>query len=129
MNLHLLQQLDPAAPRPDSQSRRNFMGALASGVGAALAAPHLAEGAESGGGGARPAGLGPTQSVKQNPAEQYFRGPFKKQSQPWPGLADASAAPAWLHPSAPLRPAEKGAVADTTASRRTRAASASRRRA
>ncbi|MBS0659339.1 MAG: SDR family oxidoreductase [Verrucomicrobia bacterium] len=63
------------------------MGALASGVGAALAAPLLAEGAESGDGGARPAGLGPTQSVKQNPAEQYFRGPFKKQSQPWPGLA------------------------------------------
>jgi hypothetical protein len=54
---------------------------LATGLGAMLTAPVLAEK------GSAPGSGGATQLDKQNPVDQYPKPPFSKQRQEWPGLA------------------------------------------
>ena len=78
----------PLSPAEDHQSsaspstRRKFVGGIATGVTAALAA--TASGKETSES-SQP--QGPKQSVLQDPVSQYPKPPFPKQSQDWPGLA------------------------------------------
>ncbi len=63
-------------------SRRQVVGGLATGLAAAAAPGALAAATQ---GGSAPQ-TNP-QSVKRDPTTQYPRPPFRKQTQPWPGLA------------------------------------------
>ncbi len=69
---------DQSAP----SSRRNFVGALTTGLATAVAVPAFGKDKEAAANTAAP-----QQTIKQNPAEQYPKPPFQKQLQEWPGLA------------------------------------------
>jgi NAD(P)-dependent dehydrogenase (short-subunit alcohol dehydrogenase family) len=63
-----------------TNTRRAFVGGLATAFTGALAVPALGESRVEVGG-------APAQAAKQNPLEQYPKPPFEKQKQEWPGLA------------------------------------------
>src|SRR4051812_31782372 len=81
-------------PAPHNSSkplntRRTFLGGLATALTAALASTSA---------GRQPTGdaaesSAPTQSVKQNPLDEYPKPPFEKQRQEWPGLASKMTPP------------------------------------
>lgn len=62
--------------------RRQFMGGVGVGLAAMAAAPAFAQGAQGAGGAAAQ-----TPQPLRNPTDIYPQPPFKRQSQPWPGLA------------------------------------------
>lgn len=72
--------------RPHDPTRRKFVGGLATGVAAAVAAPAFAQqnGGQASAQGS-PADSPLTQ--KQDPREQFPKPPFPEQPQEWPGLA------------------------------------------
>jgi NAD(P)-dependent dehydrogenase (short-subunit alcohol dehydrogenase family) len=77
-------------------TRRKFVGGLATGLAAAIAAPALAEenqhsADEKADGTKAAAPRQPTQSKERDPLDQYPRPPFPKQRQDWPGLASKMA--------------------------------------
>ena len=59
-------------------SRRAMVGGVGAGLAVAAATPAAAQGAAQGKATAQP---------KQDPTEKFPKPPFKKQNQPWPGLA------------------------------------------
>ncbi|MBV9491707.1 MAG: SDR family oxidoreductase [Verrucomicrobia bacterium] len=65
-------------------SRREFVGGITAGLVAALAGPALAQGERGSSTGAQAT---PAASDKQNPASEYPKPPFPRQSQDPPGLA------------------------------------------
>lgn len=73
---------EPAKENQETHhSRRQFVGGLTSGmVAAALATSARAEDEKP--------TKAPTQTIKQNPLDQYPKPPFSKQRQEWPGLAN-----------------------------------------
>lgn len=74
--------LSPESVNSQRHSRRKFVGGLATGLTAAFAGGVLSEAKES----IDPAAV-PSQTIKQNPLEQYPKPPFPVQRQEWPGLA------------------------------------------
>ena len=69
---------------PVQPTRRKVLGRIGAGLAAGLASPVFARQATTAPTtGARP----PAQSIRRGPTTQYVRPPFKKQTQPWPGLA------------------------------------------
>jgi NAD(P)-dependent dehydrogenase (short-subunit alcohol dehydrogenase family) len=68
-------ELEPA----NTYSRRRFVGSMATGIIAASATPVLGQ--------PKATRQEPGQTVKQSPAAQYPKPPFRRQIQEWPGLA------------------------------------------